>query len=136
MKLHTPSIMKAGGIAAGVSILLGILSVIPILGCLLAPLTCIGGFLVPFGAGLGYGYFAPGKENTMEGVVGGLLTGIVSGVIYGTLYGLGAFLVNDFSTAAMLLVGSVIGAAIFGGMMGALGGLVWPQIQNMVEGRR
>jgi len=109
MNLHTPSIMKAGGIAAAISVILGIVSAIPVLGCLFAPFACIGGFFIPFGAGLGYGYFAPGEENTTEGVVGGLLTGIVSGLIYGAISGLGAFLVADFSTAIMTFIASAIG---------------------------
>jgi|JFJP01.1.fsa_nt_gi hypothetical protein len=138
MQLHQPSVIQAGGIAAGVAILLGILTTMPLLPSFwLLLLGGIGGLLVPFASGLGYGYLAPGEESISEGLVGGFLTGMVSGLISGTFYGLGTlFLSSDLSMVAKVTVGSAIGSAILGGLMGALGGLVWPKIQTRFEGRR
>jgi hypothetical protein len=134
MNLHRPSVIEAGGTAAAISILLGILTTTPLLpNILLFVLGLIGGLIVPFSAGLGYGYLAPGEESLSEGLIGGFLTGMVAGFISGTLVGLGTFLGPDFSVATV--VGSAIGSAIFGGFMGALGGLVWPKVQTRFEGR-
>ncbi|MDM8520945.1 hypothetical protein QUF64_12925 [Anaerolineales bacterium HSG6] len=142
MKLDMGSVLKAGGLAAVAAVLMGLVTtgigMIPLGGMInlvMFPLYCFGSFLIPVGAGMAYGYFAPGKENLAEGIVGGVLTGGVAGLLYGLLQGLGAL----FSTGVMAGMFTTItmgcGFAVGGILFGAIGGVIWPQIQNMVEGR-
>ena len=62
--LDMQSVLKAGGIGAGIAILLGVLSFIPVIGGFIAILFLCGGFLIPVASGVLYGYFAPGLEDT------------------------------------------------------------------------
>ena len=70
MKLDMESVLKAGGLAAVAAILMGLITsvigALPFLGgainIALAPFYCLGSFLIPIGAGMAYGYFAPVKR--------------------------------------------------------------------------
>lgn len=126
IQLHQESIIKVGGGAAVLSIVLGVLAGIPYLGLLFWPFSCLGGLFIPIGAGLAYGYFAPGKEDLSQGLVGGALTGAVAVAIF-------SFLSAIFSSGIMVTIGSTIFGAIFGAVFGAIGGFIWPQIQDFVE---
>lgn len=144
MNINTQSVIKAGGAAALIGLVLGVLSVIPVLNCLVAPLLCIGSFLLPLGAGLGYGYWTPGKEEMTESAIGGALAGGFGGFVYGLVTGLASMVTN--SGTAALLEGSDIGTAATGGFVGllislcipiigglffgAIGGVLWPVIQG------
>jgi len=76
--------IKAGLLAAGISILLNLVSLVPCLGYLFFPFTCLAWFALPIAAG----YFAAewsklGRDNYKEAAINGALAGIVLGVISG-----------------------------------------------------
>ncbi len=61
--------LKAGLLASGIAVLLRIIGAIPILGCLLCPISCLAFFVLPMGAG----YL--GGQGALAGVKGMLQTG-------------------------------------------------------------
>lgn len=126
IQLHQESIIKVGGGAAILSLVLGGLANIPVLGWLFVPFSCLGYLFIPIAAGLAYGYFAPGKEDLFQGLIGGALTGAVSVAIF-------SFLFYIFSSGIMVTIGFTVFWAIFGAVFGAIGGFIWPQIQDFVE---
>lgn len=139
MKIDFGSVIKAGGIAAAAAIVLGIITEIPFVGSLLWLCLCIGGFLIPIGAGMAYGYFSPGDEEIGESAIGGLLAGGTAGILYGIIRGLAVavFAVIDssdvvgaVSASVITIVGSVCGSAIGGIIFGAIGGLIWYFVQQ------
>jgi hypothetical protein len=138
--LHMPSILKSGGAAAGLSALLLLLSFIPGLGDIVGFCFLCGGFLIPIAAGLGYGYLAPGKEETTQSAIGGALAGGASGFLLGIFFGINA-LVSGAVTEGLglgeaLAGGTVVtllcvcGLGIAGLIFGAIGGVIWPLIQG------
>ena len=145
MNIHMPSAVKAGGIAVIVSVVLGLLAAIPVLGCLFVPLVCLGWVLIPFGAGLGYGYLAPSKETVGESALGGALAGMFSGFVYGLVSGIAGTITNA-GTVAMardvdMIPGALAGGVgsllvaiclpVIGGLIfGAAGGVIWPIFQS------
>ena len=170
MNIHTPSVLK-GGIAAAllgstvallftvplrsingtvagpdpIGLILGLLSAMPVLSCLLVPLLCASFVLLPLGAGLGYGYLSPSEHSSTDSLLGGGLTGAFGGLIYGLIAGLASLVIN--SGAAVFLqdvavvpkaVSNIIGVIVSAGLVfvgglifGAIGGALWP-----VFGRR
>jgi hypothetical protein len=138
------SVIKAGGAAALIGFILGILSGIPLLKCLIWPLLCLGVFLLPVAAGLGYGYFAPGKESLQQSALGGALAGLAASIIYSLVTAVVAAAsragVFVFLQDNNLIPGSRVGAlelvllscvSIFLGLLfGALGGALWPVFQG------
>lgn len=145
MNVHMPSIVRSGGIAVLASIVLGILAALPLLGCLFWPLVCLGWILIPLGAGLGYGYLAPGKETLGESALGGALAGGFSGLVYGLVSGIAGLVTNTGTVALMedpdmvpgAIAGGVVGLVfsiclpLVGGLIfGALGGIIWPAVQG------
>ena len=144
MNIHTPSVVKSGGIAAATSLILALLSAIPLLGCLVWPLACLGWFLIPAGAGLGYGYLAPGKEDLAQSALGGALAGGFGGLVYGLISGILAAVTNA-GMAAFIEQTDIVATAsggifsfffslcppIIGGLIfGAIGGVIWPLVQE------
>ena len=136
--IHFPSVLKAGGAAAAVAIIVLLLSFIPFLGGFLVLCFLCGGFLIPIGAGLAYGHFAPGEEDTAQAAIGGAISGGVSGILLGIFFAIqasisggmqdgvgGALVAGAFSS--LLCSG---GLGIMGFVLGALGGIAWPMIQN------
>jgi hypothetical protein len=100
---------------------------------------CIGGLLMPIGADPLHGYFAPGQEDIGESALGGLLAGGTAGIIYGIFQGLSALVssffnssgvVDALATSALTTVFSVCGFAISGLLFEAIGGILWPLIQQ------
>jgi hypothetical protein len=145
MNIHMPSVVKSGGIAVLISIVLGLLAALPLVGCLVWPLVCLGWILIPLGAGLGYGYLAPGKEALGESALGGALAGGFSGFIYGLVSGIVGLITNAGTVALMedpgMLPGAFAGGVagllisiclplIGGSLFGALGGVIWPAVQG------
>jgi hypothetical protein len=139
MKIDFGSVIKAGGVAAAAAVVLGIISQIPFFGPILWFCFCIGGFLIPVGAGALYGYFAPGQEELGESALGGLLAGGTAGIIYGIFQGLTALIFSIFDSSGFVValtasafttVFSVCGFAISGLLFGAIGGMLWPLIQQ------
>ena len=136
--IHFPSVLKAGGAAAIVAIVVALLTFVPFLGGFLALCFLCGGFLIPIGAGLAYGYFAPGEEDTAQAAIGGAIAGGVSGILLGVFFalqgsissgiqdGLGSALIAG--TFGTLLCSGGLGTMGF--VLGALGGVAWPMIQN------
>lgn len=144
MRIDTGSVVKAGGIAAAIGVVLAVLGGIPLLNCLFFPLLCIGAFLLPIGAGVGYGYYAPGKEDLAQSALGGALAGGFGGIAYGLVTGLMGLVTNagmatfleDADVAvgvggtAISFLGSLCLPLITGLVLGAIGGLIWPLIQG------
>lgn len=136
--LHMPSVLKAGGAAAGLAALLFLLSFIPYLGGIFVFCLLCGGFLIPIAAGIGYGYFAPGEEDMATSALGGALSGGAGGLLLGILSGISAGVSGAVSdglggalaggTAATLF--AVCGLGFAGLLFGAIGGVIWPTIQK------
>lgn len=132
--LHKPSIFKAGGIAAIITVIFNLLPMIPNISPVFQLVAEVGAYFVFFLAGLGYGYFAPGEENLLEGIVGGLLAGLAAGIIYCILYSFLNFATVESSVALQLLGMSIITYGSLGGIFGAAGGFIWPRVQSKIEG--
>lgn len=140
--LDMQSVLKAGGIGAGVAIVLGVLSLIPVIGPVIGFLFLCGGFLIPIGAGILYGYFAPGQEDTATAAMGGALAGGASGILLAVFNAISATVVGAASEGigtglAGGAISGTIGALCFGIMgfvLGAIGGLIWPFIQKQMGG--
>ena len=139
MNIHFPSVLKSGGIAAVVAVVLGILSLIPFVGPFVGLCYCLGGFLIPVAAGLGYGYLAPGDEDYGESAVGGALSGGAAGILYGLLFGFGTLIITAISgggigeavaSGVLTTIFSACGFTFAGIIFGALGGVLWPLIQG------
>jgi hypothetical protein len=134
------SVLKAGGAAASVAIVLGLLSLVPVIGGIAAVCFLCGGILIPVGGGMLYGYFAPGEEDTSTAAIGGALAGGASGILLAVFWAI----VNAVSTGIQEGVGGGLtsGAAggiggslcfgIFGFVLGAIGGLIWPLVQKQM----
>lgn len=137
------SVMKAGGIAAGVAIVLSILSLIPFIGGIFGILLFCGGIFIPIAGGMMYGYFAVGEEDTRTGAIGGALAGGASGVILAVF----SAILNTITGTVAEGVGSGLAAGAGTGILGticlgllgfgfgALGGVIWPMVQNQFGGR-
>ena len=140
--INMQSVLKAGGIAAGVAIVLGILSLIPFLGAIFGIVLFCGGIFIPIGGGMLYGYFTPGKEDMQTAAIGGALAGGASGIILAVFnaisstVGVGVSEGVGTGLAAGALSGTVgaICFGIFGFILGGVGGAVWPYIQDQVGG--
>lgn len=139
MKIHFGSFVRSGTVAAVVAGFIYLLALTPFLNSLVLALLVAGIVLIPMGAGLYYGYLAPGEETMGQSVVGGALSGLVSGIILGIAFGLDAFTMTAISTG--LLGGAVVGsitvtilvaavAGIFAALMGAIGGALWQLVQR------
>ena len=135
-KIDMQSALKAGAIAAGVAIVINILALIPFIGGFFSFISICGGIFIPIAGGMMYGYFAEGKEDTQTAAIGGAIAGGASGLIFAIL---GAVLgtVSD-GLAAGIATGliSSICLGLFGFALGALGGVLWPLIQDNVSGAK
>jgi hypothetical protein len=136
--IHMPSILKSGGAAAGLALILLLLTFIPVLGDVFGIVFICGGFLIPIAAGIGYGYLAPGKEELSQSAIGGALAGGVGGVLLAIFFGIQAA-ITGAATGGLgeALVGGTVatlfcvcGLGIAGLIFGAIGGVIWPLIQN------
>ena len=141
MKIHFGSFVRSGTVAAVVAGFLYLLALTPFLNNLLVVLFLAGAVLIPFGAGLYYGFLAPGEETMGQSVIGGALSGLVAGIIIGIAVGINAFMLTAASTGVLgyAVAGGIgvtlLSAAIFGvfaAIIGALGGVLWRFIQKVV----
>lgn len=139
MKIHVGSFVRSGTVAAVVAGFVYLLALTPFFDTLVLGLLIAGIVLIPMGAGLYYGYLAPGEETMGQSVVGGALSGLISGVILGIAFGINAFTVTAISTGlpGYAALGSVtvtilfvIVAGIFAAIMGAIGGALWQLVQR------
>jgi len=141
--LHIPSVVKAGGIGAGIAIVAGLLGYIPFLGGFVALCMLCGGFLIPIASGVLYGYFAPGEETISQSAIGGALSGGAAGVLLGIFTGINTSAMSAISDAGVgvgdALAGGAItavlcacGFGIAGLVLGAIGGAVWPAVQGQM----
>ncbi len=138
--LHMPSVLKAGGAAAGLAILLGLISMIPVIGGFIAICFLCGGFLIPIGGGMAYGYLAPGEEDTSQSALGGALSGLAAGVLLGVFSalsgsistGLSEGLGSAVASGAIATILCAGGLGVMGLILGAIGGLLWPMVQKQI----
>lgn len=143
-RIDMNSVLKAGGIAAGVAIVLSILSLIPFIGAIFGILLICGGIFIPIAGGMMYGYFAEGEEDTQTALLGGALSGGAGSVILAifsavlnTITGTVAEGVGSgLAAGAVTGIGGLICGGLFGFALGALGGLIWPMVQTQFAGRR
>ncbi|MEM7336408.1 MAG: hypothetical protein AAF490_30295 [Chloroflexota bacterium] len=137
------SVVKAGGIAAGVSIVLNILGLIPFIGVFFGILTLCFGIFIPIGGGMLYGYFAEGEEDTQTAAIGGALAGGTAGVISAIVGAVIAGIAGTFTGGIEEGLAAGVGGGIFGTIclgiagfvLGAIGGAIWPMIQSNFAGR-
>ena len=139
MKIHFGSFVRSGTAAAVIAGFLYLLALTPFFNNIIMVLMLSGIVLIPFGAGLYYGYLAPGEESIGQSVVGGALSGLVAGIILGIAMGINTFTITAVSTG---LLGDAIPASIgvtviiavivglFAAIMGALGGILWQFVQE------
>lgn len=139
MKIHLGSFIRSGTVAAVIAGFLYLLALTPFFNNVLNVLILAGAVLIPFGAGMYYGYLVPGEETMGQSVIGGALSGLVGGIIIGIAFGINAFTVIAASTGLFVnaMAGSIgvtiLSAAVFGifaAIMGALGGVLWKFVQN------
>ncbi len=137
--IHVSSFIRAGTAAAVIAGLFLLISLSPLSDGFIATLILIGLVLVPLGAGMYYGYLAPGREGWLQAGLGGALSGAVGGLIIGIAVGINQFMVgvvNNIglglsvvsSTAVIIIVAAVLG--VFGAILGAIGGVLWPLVQD------
>ncbi len=138
MKIHFGSFIRSGTVAAVIAGFLYLLALTPFFDELLVVLLLGSAVLIPFGAGLYYGYLAPGEETMGQSVIGGALSGFVAGIILGIAVGINVFMfaaastnILGYAVAGSIAVTIVIAASfgIFAAIMGALGGIVWRFVQ-------
>ena len=136
------SVLKAGGIGAGVAIVLGLLALIPVIGPVIGFVFLCGGFLIPIASGILYGYFAPGEEDSSTAAIGGALAGGASGILLSVFSAITSAIsagVSDGVGAGLAggAISGTIGAICFGLLgfiLGAIGGFIWPLIQKQMGG--
>lgn len=139
-KIDMQSVLKAGGASAGVAIVLSLLSIIPVIGPVIGFCFLCGGILIPIGAGMLYGYFAPGEEDTSTAAIGGALAGGAGGVILAIFSAISSSVVTGMqdglgSGLAAGLGGGIVVSICFGisgFVLGAIGGLAWPLVQKQM----
>ncbi|MFT7585094.1 MAG: hypothetical protein ACI9EW_001517 [Cellvibrionaceae bacterium] len=134
-KIDMNSALKAGAIAAGVAVVLNLLSFIPFVGGLFAVLSVCGAVLIPIGGGMAYGYLAEGKEDTQTAAIGGAIAGGIGGVIMAIMGAIISSIIGVGGGIGGGIVGSIC-SGIFGFALGALGGVIWPMIQDKVSGAK
>ena len=139
MKIHFGSFVRSGTVAAVVAGFLYLLALTPFFNNLLMVIMLGGIVLIPLGAGLYYGYLAPGEESMGQSIVGGALSGLVGGIILGIAFGINAFMLGATSTQILgyAVTGSItvtivvaVVAGLFGAIMGAIGGVIWKLVQG------
>ena len=139
MKIHFGSFIRSGTVAAVIAGFVYLLSLTPFFDNVLTVLMLASAVLIPFGAGLYYGYLAPGEETMGQSVIGGALSGLVAGIILGIAFGINAFMLGAIGTGVLGIAikgglgATIISAAIFGifaAIMGALGGVLWQVVQK------
>lgn len=136
--LHMPSVLKAAGVTAGIAIVLGLLSLIPVIGPVIGLCFLCGGVLIPIAGGMLYGYFAPGLEDTTTAAIGGALAGGVGGILLAIFSsisnavtaGLQEGIGGGLAAGAISGVFGALCLGIMGFILGAIGGIMWPLVQN------
>ena len=138
MKIHFGSFMRSGTVAAVVAGFLYLLALTPFFDNVIMVLMLGGIVLIPFGAGMYYGYLAPGEETMGQSVIGGALSGLVAGIILGIAVGINAFMLGTVTGILGYAVTSgiqatIISAVIFGifaAIIGGIGGILWKIVQD------
>jgi hypothetical protein len=138
VKIHFGSFIRSGTVAAVLAGFLYLLALTPFFNNVLAVLLLAGAVLIPFGAGMYYGYLAPGEETMGQSVIGGALSGLVAGIILGIAVGINAFMLGTVSGILGYAITSgiqatIISAVIFGffaAILGGIGGILWKFVQN------
>jgi hypothetical protein len=127
MKINWSIALKAGLIGAAAGLVIGLLSRIPFLGCLIAPL----GWVASTGAGVLYAYFSMqggAKLEITDGAIGGAASGAIAGIVAPLVSGLLDLIFSHGSFFSML--GSAVVGIIVGAVLGAVGGLVFVLIKG------
>lgn len=137
--INFPSVLRSGAIAATIAGLVLLLALTPFLDNFMLVLLLLSAFLIPIGAGLYYGYLAPGHESSFQSIVGGALSGLVAGIILGLAFSFNSLMLTTVTTGLLgpalassagvfLITGGIMGVA--GAILGGLGGLVWRFVQR------
>lgn len=136
------SVLKAGGASAGLAIVLSLLSLIPVIGPVIGICFLCGGILIPIGAGMLYGYFAPGEEDTSTAAIGGSLAGGAGGILLAIFSAISGSVVTGLQEGVGSGLMAGLGSGIFvsicfgimGFILGAIGGVLWPLVQQRQKG--
>ena len=138
MKIHFGSFVRSGTVAAMVAGFLYLMALTPFFNNIILVLMLSGIVVIPFSAGMYYGYLAPGEETMGQSVIGGALSGFVSGIILGIALGINAFMLAGVSTGILgfavagsivMTIASALIIGVFAAIMGAIGGVVWKMVQ-------
>ena len=141
-KIHFGSLMRSGSVAAVIAGILYLLALTPFLNNLITGLMLFGIVTIPLGAGLYYGYLAPGEETFAQSTVGGALSGLIAGIILGIAVGVNAFMLAGTSTGLLgyavksSIGATILSAVIFGliaAIIGGVGGMLWQLVQKQVD---
>ncbi len=139
MKIHVGSFIRSGTAAAVIAGFIYLLALTPFLNNLLVVLLLGSAVVLPFGAGMYYGYLAPGEESIGQSVIGGALSGLVAGIILGIAVGLNAFMLQAigtgipgfaFTSGIEAAIASAVIFGLFAAIIGALGGVLWKFVQK------
>ena len=139
MKIHFGSFVRSGTVAAMVAGFLYLIALTPFFNNIIMVLMLSGIVVIPFGAGMYYGYLAPGEETMGQSVIGGALSGFVSGIILGIALGINAFMLAGISTrilgdaitaSLVVTIASAVIIGVFAAIMGAIGGILWQVVQD------
>jgi len=141
-KINDGSLIRSGSVAAVIAGFLYLLALTPFLNDLMVGIMLFGVIAIPLGAGLYYGYLAPGEETFAQSTIGGALSGLVAGIILGIAVGVNAFMLGAASTGVLgYAIKGSIGAAIlsatifgiFAAIIGGIGGMLWQLVQKQVD---
>lgn len=139
LSISFPSVLRAASVAAIIAGLLLLASLTPFFDNILLVLLIAGALLVPIGAGMYYGYLAPGEESSFQSIVGGALSGLLAGFILGLAFGLNTLLRTTITTGLLgaaiagsagvfIMTGGILG--VVGAILGGVGGLLWKFTQR------
>lgn len=137
-KIHVGSFIKSGTMGAVVAGFIYLLALTPFFNNVLHVILLASTVLIPLGAGMYYGYLAPGEEQTGQSVLGGALSGLVAGIILGIAFGVNAFMLGTASnilgyaitSSIMVTIVTAVVFGLFGAIIGAIGGLLWQLVQK------
>jgi len=142
-RIHFPSVVRSAAVSATIAGFILLLALTPFFDNFLLVLLSVSALLIPIGAGMYYGYLAPGEENSFQSILGGALAGLVAGFILGLAVGLSSFMTTTYLTGLLgqaivssagvfLITGGLM--AVAGAILGGIGGLVWRFVQRPTTG--
>lgn len=139
LSINFPSALRSAAVSATIAGFVLLLALTPFLDNILLVLLLASALIIPFGAGLYYGYLAPGEENSLQSIIGGALSGLLAGFILGLAFAFNSFMLTTVTSGLLgqalasgagvfMITGGILGVA--GAILGGIGGLVWQFVQR------